>query len=175
VHQVNEDLPLTQRVIAASNDTTIVQEIATDQALVTLPSEALVDEIAGRPLFSASRRPSIVAPAVVDVPAKPVDQSLTWVLVGTMLAGETPIALFRHPEEGLIRLRKGQSMDDWKVMAIDSASVNLGQGERTETLSLQYDLIDPADRTQAAPTQPISNLAAGIDGEEQDKAETHQD
>jgi len=131
VYQVSGDLWV-PRVIAASNNAAAVHEAPAAPLPVTLPSKSRVDDIASRPLFSPSRRPSILATV-----AKAGEHNPTWQLVGTMLAGAAPVALLRHPKAGVLRLRQGEKIDDWTVTAIDGTHVSLENGEHTKTLWLQ--------------------------------------
>ena len=103
--ELTQDLPLTPAVIAAVNETGGDDLQPNQPPSVSVPSKALVDDIVDRPLFSPSRRPAGGA-AVDSTPrADAVDGALTLALIGTMLVGDDPVALLRHPIDGLKRLR----------------------------------------------------------------------
>ena len=147
-YELSEELPLTPRVVAASRDAGAGDTAPTPQPAVALPSEDLIGEIVDRPLFSPLRRPIIAMPLAIEEMLNRGVQSPTWELVGTMLAAESPIALLRHPTDGLMRLRKGQQIDDWTVTDIQGARVSLENGDRTETLFLRKDQANPGSATK---------------------------
>jgi len=140
--EFSDDLPLTPTVIAAANDASVGDAWPSSPSTVKLPLEGHIDDIVSRPLFSPSRRPAVTV-VPTEKPVETGEQSLTLELIGTMLAGELPIALLRHPTDGLMRLRQGQEVGEWTISDIQDARVSLENGDRTETLMLRKDRIKP--------------------------------
>jgi hypothetical protein len=141
--ELTDDSPLTPAVIAASTDALTAERGPAEPPVVELPSADLIDGIIGRPLFSPSRRPVVAALEEVEAPLEMPEQALELELVGTMLKRGSPIALLRHPKEGLVRLRQGQKVGAWTVTAIDEAGVRVENGERSDMLTLRQDLSRP--------------------------------
>jgi hypothetical protein len=118
------------------------------------PSLDLLEDIVGRPLFSASRRPvELVIEDQVEAAAVPT-QNLSLELVGTMLSGSSRVVLLKHPTEGLLRLRKGQTVEGWEIGEIDHNLVELRNGDEVEQLKLRTDLLAPKRRGHQGPKLP---------------------
>ncbi len=113
-----------------------------DGLAITPPSPAALDDIVDRPLFSSSRRPFLVIENEAPKAVAAKDQSLSLILAGTMLAGESRLALLQHPTKGLLRLRQGQAIDGWRIGEIGLDEVSLQQGGRTASLRLRKNPLD---------------------------------
>jgi hypothetical protein len=138
--ELMDESPLTPAVIAASSDAAGTAPAPAEPPAASLPSAALIEDIVGRPLFSPSRRPRVAAREQIEMPIPAPAQALGLELVGTMLKGGSPIALLRHPVDGLLRLRQGQAVRGWTIAAIDEAGVLVENGARAETLTLRKDI-----------------------------------
>lgn len=103
--------------------------------------------LAGRPLFSPSRRPPevVVENAVVDAEPEPSPPPRVG-LVGIVAAAQgQAFAVVRDEAGGATRtLRKGDDVDGWTVSDVAADRVVLGNGEREETLLL----FAPGDRPE---------------------------
>lgn len=158
--EVNQDLPLSPSVNAAAGDEALDVVEPAAPPVLRLPSADLIDTIIERPLFSPSRRPDEVAPA--EAVAVGDDSPLPDLeLVGTMRVGDQPVALVRHPADGLLRLRPGQAVGDWTITAIEGLLVRFEQGEQSATLRLRGDQQRPAKPgTKATERNPPKPAAA---------------
>ena len=96
-----------------------------------------LDEIVERPLFSASRRPFSPPEEKPAAKAEPKAEPLAFTLAGTLLSGESRVALLAHPTDGLLRLRQGQEVDGWRVDEIREDEVRLRRGPEVTLLSLR--------------------------------------
>jgi hypothetical protein len=87
----------------------------------TMPALATYSEVLSRPLFSANRRPSEVAPTAT------VSTSMT--LIAILISARGPHALVRHgtPPQ-LDRVVEGQTIDGWTTEAIKFDRVILRRG-----------------------------------------------
>ncbi|MEZ5932001.1 MAG: hypothetical protein R3F54_08630 [Alphaproteobacteria bacterium] len=142
--ELTDESPLTPAVIAASSDATMAARAPAEPPAAVLPSADLIDRIIDRPLFSASRRPALAALEEVEAPLAMPEQALELELIGTMLKDGAPIALLRHPHDGLVRLRRGQEVGGWTITAIGEAGVSIDNGERSDMLTLRKDLSRPS-------------------------------
>jgi hypothetical protein len=96
-----------------------------------------------RPLFSASRRPPIVAvPFVAPPPQKealappPPDRPLLT-LIGTIVSPKATIAMLQGSNaDSVLRLRVGQENDGWRVQGISLRSIVVEKGEQSVELGL---------------------------------------
>ena len=125
-----------------------------------LSAEA-IDDIVDRPLFSASRRPFETATApvftVVAVDKEP-EEAATLDLIGTMLTGRSRIAMITHSDKGLLKLRRGDEVDGWRLVAISDHQVRLERDGETRHLGLRDDLEtlrSPRAKTKAGPPPAI--------------------
>jgi hypothetical protein len=83
-----------------------------DDTSFSLPPVSTFNEVAARPLFSDTRRPSAFAAATAD--ARP-----TFVLVGTVLSSQARDALIRHGQPAQVdHVAEGQTIDGWTVGSI---------------------------------------------------------
>jgi hypothetical protein len=110
--------------------------------LWTVPLRAL-SATRERPLFSASRRPPIVAvppaaprlKAEAPAPAPPERPLLT--LVGTILSPKASVAMVQvFNTETISRLRLGQENDGWRVQAISLRSIVVEKSGQSVELGL---------------------------------------
>lgn len=174
-YQLSEGLPLTPAVIAASSEAVVDSRTPADPPTVRLPSDDLITAIVGRPLFSPSRRPAAALPQAAELPVEAADRTLGLELVGTMLSGETPVALVRHPVDGLLRLRQGQEVEGWTVTEIKESWVGLDKGDRIEKLSLRKDRIKPAKSSAARKAADIVRAKPPLEAAEDAEAAPRQD
>lgn len=149
VFQLNNDSLIAVPVTAAPADLSI--EVADGSVVESFvaPDIALLDEIVGRPLFSASRQPFKVMIDQTSEAALATVTVLPFQLAGTMLSGDARFALLAHPERGMLRLREGQDVDGWRIDDIDVNEVFLTNGEETMRLRLQK-VVPPARLEQSA-------------------------
>ena len=142
-YQLSDEPPVAPEVRAATTEAVSDDEAADVIAVARFPSADLVDEIVARPLFSPSRRPA--PPQASQAPAIDVvsDEKPTLELIGTMLAGDSHIALFKHATDGLIRLKPGQSFEGWTIVDVENQRVSLENDDGLEVLTLRKDLVRP--------------------------------
>ncbi len=88
-----------------------------------LTSSHIIGDITARPLFSESRRPPSKAKASRSTNAVTAPASLT--LIGILSNGPVEMALVRHSERGLLRLKPGQTIDAWRVETVALDRVQL--------------------------------------------------
>jgi hypothetical protein len=97
-----------------------------------------------RPLFSASRRPPIVAAPTVAPPpqpqkalAPPPPERPLLSLVGTIVSRKGSVALLQGSNsEATLRLRVGQDNDGWRVQGIGLRSIVVEKGPQSVQLGL---------------------------------------
>jgi hypothetical protein len=97
-----------------------------------------------RPLFSASRRPPIVAvptaappPQPQEALAPPPPERPLLALVGTIVSPEASVALLQSSNsEAILRLRIGQENAGWRVQGIGLRSIVVEKGPQSVELSL---------------------------------------
>jgi general secretion pathway protein N len=97
-----------------------------------------------RPLFSASRRPPVVAiPTVTPPPqqqealAPPPPERPLLSLVGTIVSRKGSVALLQGSNsEAILRLRVGQENDGWRVQGIGLRSIVVEKGPQSVELGL---------------------------------------
>jgi hypothetical protein len=153
--EISENAPLAPIVTAAPIEEVALGPVDSDPAVIASLSPLLVDDIALRPLFAASRRP--FEPLIVEAqPAAATvqERDIRLELVGTMLSESSRIALFNHPDQGLLRLRRGQTVEGWTISAVGDEAVELKRGGEVEWLRLRADLLLPAAQRQKTPNQP---------------------
>ena len=92
-----------------------------------LTSPQIIDDITNRPLFSESRRPSKKVSAMRSTNAGTAAASLT--LVGILSNGPLEMALIRHSERGLMRVKPGQTIDTWRLATIALDRVHLARDD----------------------------------------------
>jgi general secretion pathway protein N len=110
--------------------------------LWTVPLRALT-ATRDRPLFSASRRPPVVAVPIVAPPPKqealapPPPERPLLTLVGTIVSRKTSVAMLQGSNGDVIsRLRVGQQDDGWRVRGISLRSIVVEKGEQAVELDL---------------------------------------
>ena len=111
--------------------------------LLTVPLSSL-SATRDRPLFSASRRPPIVAvPVAAPLPQKqealapPSQEQPLLTLVGTIVSPKSSVAILQGSNaESVSRLRVGQENDGWRVRGISSHSVVVEKGSQSVQLGL---------------------------------------
>lgn len=155
--ELSEEAGLAPTVTAAPIEAPLIEPDDTAPASVVSPALDLLDEIIGRPLFSASRRPQETISEEQPVEAPLPAQKLSFELVGTMLSGSASIVLLSHPEKGLLRLSEGQTIEGWEVGEIGHNTVELRNGEEFERLKLRADLLQPKRPAAKALKRPGKN------------------
>jgi len=100
---------------------------------------ALYPAIAAHPLFSPSRRP-YVPPPPPPSPATAESSPLhDYLLLGTVVEGNTRIALLRSPgSHATIRAVPGQTIAGWKLREITPDAVEFENGEERFALRFTY-------------------------------------
>jgi general secretion pathway protein N len=118
--------------------------------LWTIPLSALA-ATRNRPLFSASRRPPIVAVPIAAPPQKeealapsPPEQPLLT-LLGTIVGPEASVAVLQGSNaEAISRLQVGQENDGWRVAGIGLRSIVVEKGAQSVELDLPRPIGKPA-------------------------------
>jgi hypothetical protein len=111
--------------------------------LWTIPLSALT-ATRDRPLFSASRRPPIVAVPIAAPPpqkqeaiAPPPPERPLLTLVGTIVSRKASLALLQGSNpDAISRLRLGQENDGWRVQGISLRSIVVEKGAQSVELDL---------------------------------------
>jgi hypothetical protein len=118
-----------------------------------------LSETRDRPIFTPSRRPP--PPAVVEKPytpppppprveTKPPPEPLALSLLGTIAGDSDGVALFMEKgSQEVVRLRTGESHQEWVLRSVQGRQAMLEKGDRQETVTLPT----PAD-TAAGATAP---------------------
>jgi general secretion pathway protein N len=96
-----------------------------------------------RPLFSASRRPPIVAVPTVAAPPKqeavapPPPERPLFTLIGTIVSPRASLAMLQGSNgDAIFRLRIGEESDGWGVRGIDLRSIVVVKGAQSVKLDL---------------------------------------
>ena len=97
--------------------------------------------IVSRPLFNSSRRPPRAPkPAVIAKPIKTVPRppKLPFVLVGTIAAesGQATALLRRAKQKQVVRAKVGDTVANWKVLAISASTIEFGHRDWKRELRL---------------------------------------
>ncbi|MCP5420415.1 MAG: hypothetical protein H6970_01415 [Gammaproteobacteria bacterium] len=137
----------------APADTTIGEPVA---AFAAPPLEEYAD-IVERPLFLESRRPPDPSQEET-VEAGPAtgaaNDELTFLLQGVMLTPRSMMALLRIEQQNkVLRLRMGDTFDDWHVDAIRADGVSLRAGDRVVDV--------PLIRNKPVPKKPHPQRGGG--------------
>jgi general secretion pathway protein N len=110
--------------------------------LWTVPLSAL-SATRDRPLFSASRRPPIIAVPIVAPPPKqealapPPPERPLLTLIGTIVSPKASVAMLQGSDaEAVSRLRVGQENDGWQVRGISFRSIVVEKGALSVELNL---------------------------------------
>jgi len=119
--------------------------------LWTVPLSAL-SATRDRPLFSASRRPPIVALPIVAPPQKqealapPPPERPLLTLVGTIVSRKASVAVLQGANtEAMSRLRVGQESEGWRVQGIGLRSIVVEKGAQSVELGLPRPSGAPAE------------------------------
>jgi general secretion pathway protein N len=115
-----------------------------------------------RPLFSASRRPPIVAGPIVAPPpqkqgdpAPPPPEQPSFTLVGTIVSRKASVAVLQGSNpDAISRLRVGGENDGWRVRGIDLRSIVVDKGAQSVKLDLPRPDGAPPAPTDGAPPAP---------------------
>jgi general secretion pathway protein N len=125
--------------------------------LWTIPLRAL-PATRDRPLFSASRRPPIVAvptiapPPKEEAPAPPPPDRPLLTLIGTIFSPKASVAMVQvFNTEAISRLRLGQENDGWRVQAISLRSIVVEKGGQSVELGLPRPNGAPATENIGSP------------------------
>jgi general secretion pathway protein N len=138
----------------------------TGNPLWTVPLSAL-SATRDRPLFSASRRPPIVALPIVAPPpqkqealAPPPPERPLLTLIGTIVSPEASVAMLQGSNtEAISRLRVGQENDGWQVRGIGLRSIVVEKGPQSIELDLRRPDGAPAEQSlpNVSPTEGKTN------------------
>jgi general secretion pathway protein N len=119
--------------------------------LWTVPLSAL-SGTRDRPLFSASRRPPIVAVPIAAPPPKqealapPPPERPLLTLIGTIVSPKASVAMLQGSDaEAVSRLRIGQENDGWQVRGISFRSIVVEKGALSVELGLPRPSGAPAE------------------------------
>jgi hypothetical protein len=137
--QETSKISLAPSVTAAPTEAVHVDEELEKAEIVSHLTIDSIDEIIDRPLFSSSRRPASVPEQEVIVAAATPKVEFSATLAGTMLAGDSRMALLTHPSKGLLRLREGQEVDGWRIEDVRVDEVRLTNGDEVTLLRLRKD------------------------------------
>jgi hypothetical protein len=114
-------------------------ELAAVNPLGDWPAEALA-EVLDRPLFNPSRRAYKPPPEPEPEPEAPepvVEETLKLALIGVLLGENGRFAMLKEDGSGkILRLKEGQSLDDWTLAEVRLRDVVLVRGEERKTLKL---------------------------------------
>jgi hypothetical protein len=119
-------------------------KVANGNPFWTIPLNALT-VTRDRPLFSASRRPLVLASPPSPPPeapppppeASPPAERPQLSLMGTIVGPRSSVALLKESgSEALLRLRVGQENSGWLVRGIDVHSVTIEKGGESMVLDL---------------------------------------
>jgi general secretion pathway protein N len=108
--------------------------LAAVNPLADWPADALA-EVLDRPLFNPSRRPFKPPPVIAPPPPlpapEPVPEPLDITLTGVLLSKSGRLALLKENGSGkMLRLKEGQSFEEWTLEAVGLREVVLtGRGE----------------------------------------------
>ena len=88
-----------------------------------------------KPLFSPTRQRPPPASAIAAAPkpdeAPSVESTPQYELAGIIAGADTVVVLLRDPKKDeLIKIRSGDRIGDWQVLAMSNYSVRLQNGER---------------------------------------------
>lgn len=135
-------LEVTRMPEAAGARTALMAEPLVADGALPIPGPGRVaagaaQEITDRPLFFASRRPLSPEPAAVaevkPEPVPPVD----FTLVGTILSGQSRVALVKPDKTALVELALGQVVGAWTISAIDADRIMVRHGATEQLLGLR--------------------------------------
>jgi hypothetical protein len=125
-------------------------QLAAVNPLGDWPAEAL-SEVLERPLFNPSRR-AYMPPEPEPQPAPEpepvvVEEPLDVTLVGVLLGENGRFAMLRENGSGkVLRLKEGQSFEEWVLREVGLREALLVRGERSKTLRL-FDKVPPASNS----------------------------
>jgi general secretion pathway protein N len=132
--------------------------------LWTVPLSAL-SGTRDRPLFSASRRPPIVAvpiaapPPKQEVLAPPPPERPLLTLIGTIVSPKASVAMLQGSDaEAVSRLRIGQENDGWQVRGISFRSIVVEKGALSVELNLPRPTETPGE--SSSPSIPAAGEKA---------------
>jgi general secretion pathway protein N len=132
--------------------------------LWTVPLSAL-SGTRDRPLFSASRRPPIVAvpiaapPPKQEVLAPPPPERPLLTLIGTIVSPKASVAMLQGSDaEAVSRLRIGQENDGWRVRGISFRSIVVEKGALSVELNLPRPTETPGE--SSSPSIPAAGEKA---------------
>ena len=116
-----------------------------------------------RPLFSPSRRPPsppvVAAPQLAPPPPAPPPEPAQppLALLGTISGGSEGLGIFQdQTNQGLIRLKVGQSHTGWLLISVHGREARFEKGKRSATLALPA----PAESTRTAASAPAAGVPA---------------
>jgi type II secretory pathway component PulC len=138
-YQLSNSFPLAPTVTAAPPGAPGL-DLAEGPAPPRAPDDAAVEQIAARPLFSASRQPYLAPPAPVEEAAEPSRPSLPLELAGTYLTENDQAALLLVSGGSPTWLRKGQLIEGWQIEDIGQDRVELRKDGRQQVLQLREDI-----------------------------------
>jgi hypothetical protein len=143
-------------------------ELAAINPLGDWSAEAL-SEVLDRPLFNPSRRAAKPTPVPQPEPEAPepvVAEALDVTLIGVLLGDKVRFAILKENGSGkMLRLKEGQSVEDWTLEEVGLREAIVARGEERTTLKLFEE-----KRAGTAP-QPAVNEAERAAQDEVDKSE----
>jgi hypothetical protein len=162
--------PIAPQVIAAVPAAPFL-EFAPEPDPFDAPPSHRFAEIGARPLFSASRRPSV--PEIEAGQELPRDENIALELVGTLLTEEGRAALLQLRGENARWLRAGERLAAWQLETVERNHVRLRRDDASTTVELRTDVVEPPPLPQEAERQ---HLRAGTQRQDSDEPQnTEQD
>ena len=118
-----------------------------------------------RPLFSASRRPPVVARPVAPLPPPklppPPPEQPSFTLAGTIVSKKASVAILqRSNTDAVFRLRVGEENNGWRVQGISLRSIVVKKGEQSVELNLPKPNGTPADLARPDGAATAASAAA---------------
>jgi hypothetical protein len=139
-YQLSTSVPPAPTVTAAPPGAPTL-DLAERPAPPRAPADDAVEQIAARPLFSASRRPYGPPPVPIeDAVLEPIRPASPLELAGIYLTETDRAALLLVAGGTPEWLRKGQLIEGWRIEAIEQDRVQLRKGERQQVLRLREDI-----------------------------------
>jgi hypothetical protein len=129
---------------------------------------ASLDSVLKAPLFNAERTPppspgALVAATIMSAPSSPPPQ-----LVGTIAGGKSGgVVLVKGASGETATIGIGSEVDGWRLLRIGNGSADFQQGERRETIVLDFSNKMVGDGTSttitgSVPSNTVDQVPAGL-------------
>ncbi|HCK80856.1 MAG TPA: hypothetical protein DIC59_05250 [Candidatus Competibacteraceae bacterium] len=112
--------------------------VVTPVAPFRLPVAAAYNEITGRPLFIATRRPEPPPPEEPAPEKPPAGPEKKFLLLGVMISPHLTTVLLRpeEPNAKTVRIKPGETVDGWLLEKVSPNQVVIRQGQVSRELNL---------------------------------------